>query len=82
MQNKRSFFLFIHVKHTSVSLFLGAYLDVPLVKITALQIESAFKATLVEKKPHQTTVSNFRGELSRILKHAQKHYNQKLSFLL
>ena len=41
MQNKRSFFLFIHVKHTSVSLFLGAYLDVPLVKITALQKETS-----------------------------------------
>ena len=64
----------------NIRLFLNDYLDVPLAKLTALQIESAYKATIVEKKPHKTTVNNFRGDLARILKHAQKHYNQKLNF--
>ena len=64
----------------NIRLFLNEYLDVPLVKLTALQIESAYKATIVEKKPHKTTVNNLRGDFAHILKHAQKHYNQKLNF--
>lgn len=64
----------------NLRLFLGDYMDVPLTKITALQIEVAYKTTIAEKRPHKTTVKNFRGTTARVLKHAKKHYHQKLNF--
>lgn len=64
----------------NMKMFLSDYMDVPIAKITALQIESAYKNTIVEKKPHKNTVKNFRGTLERILKHAKKHYGQCFSY--
>lgn len=64
----------------NIKMFLEDYLDTPLNKLTALQIEMAYKQAIVDKKPHKTTVKGFRGTLERILKLAKKHYGQKYSF--
>lgn len=64
----------------NISLFLGDYLDTPLNKITALQIEMAYKEAIVEKKPHKNTVKGFRGTLEKVLKHVKKHYGQKFNY--
>ena len=64
----------------NIKMFLEDYLETPLNKLTALQIEQSYKNTLVDKKPHKTTVKGFRGTLERVLKHAKKHYGQNYSF--
>lgn len=60
--------------------FLSQYMDEPLSSLTQLQIENAYKYTIVNDRPSLKTVKGFRGTLERVLKHVKKHYDQKLRF--
>lgn len=64
----------------NLNMFIGDLMDKPIAVTKALEIETAFKSTLIEKRPAYETVKNFRGDLYNVLDHAKKHYGQKMLF--